>query len=98
VNQLTSDTTLRNLYARTGNFLLLYEGTGTPCTGHWPEYAREQMTWILAARFVRHRFTGGCVNRIAQTRRQNQITARKNDGTASVPSVASGRMGAVKGG
>ena len=34
VNQLTSDTTLRNLYARTGEFLLLYEGTGAHCTEH----------------------------------------------------------------
>jgi hypothetical protein len=28
VNQLTSDTLPRNLYRRTGDFLLLYEGTG----------------------------------------------------------------------
>jgi hypothetical protein len=41
VNQLTSDRTLENLYARTGKFLLLYEGTGGGCPAYWPTITLE---------------------------------------------------------
>src|SRR4029077_15568113 len=72
VNQLTSDTTPVNLYARTGKFLVLYEGTGRRCTSYWSEFALgehlssrcERRRLALFVRFARCTNTKGLISQV----------------------------------
>lgn len=74
VNQLTSDRTPRNLYARTGEILLLYEGTGG-----LPELA---LTGFKSERFGIKGSTSHCplcriadLTRASTVRQRNQMIA-----------------------